>query len=116
MMLRATLTLLFTFVAAATFAFGQQKCDHTSNEKSRFDAMRILPPARIKNLDPHNVEIVYQDSHGIYTDTLNLDADSVIDEDVSREWKNIDVWIVLCSIDKHIYVISRVMPKQIAKH
>jgi hypothetical protein len=112
--------LALTFVICISPAKGQEpptllkkpKCDHVTDSRERFDAMRILPPARIKNFDPKNVEVVITGSKGISVETLNMDADTVIDVDVQKDWMTADVWIVYCSIDKHIYVISKLLPKQ----
>lgn len=104
--------VLFTF---AVYGQTTKRCDHTSNRKERFDAMRLLPPSRIKNFDPSHVEIISQNSVSVFADTLNMDAETVVDKDVTKNWKDIDVWILYCSIDKHIYTIVRVLPNQIRK-
>jgi hypothetical protein len=91
----------------------EPECDHTSNEASRFEVVRLLPPVKIRNFDLRNIEYTHEDKFGIHVGSLSANAESVFPPDIWKEYKNKFYWVLYCSICKHIYTIAEVTKEQI---
>lgn len=88
-------------------------CDHTSNSSERFDQIRLLPPLKIKNFDPHSIEYLFEDRIGIHVGRLTADDTSVMPANVWKEYKDRWYWVLYCVNDGHIYTMVEVSPGQL---
>jgi hypothetical protein len=105
--------LLLILLAVPLPLFSQDKCDHTSGRKERFDNMRVLPPISITFYDGRRVEYIFEDKHVIVAGSLEIDADTVKPADFSKTYKKGKWWAMYCLKDFHLYVIAEVLPGQI---
>lgn len=87
-------------------------CDHTSDSAERFEAVRLLPPAKIRNFDLANIEYLHEDKHGIHVGKLTADAETVMPADIWKAYKEKYWWLLYCLKCGHIYTIVEVAPGQ----
>lgn len=103
------LLICILFLIVPTYA---QDCDHTSNSSERFAQIRLLPPVRIRNYDPRNLEITHEDKSGVHAVTLNFDGTTVLSGDVGKTYAKKFWWILYCIKCHHVYTIVDVLPSQ----
>lgn len=107
---------LFTLILLPLVTSAQDvKCDHTSNSAARFENVRILPPVRVRNYDGQHIEYTFEDKDAVYAGTMLADKDTVMDADFPKEWRKHQWWLIFCVIDRHVYAVRRLDPKQIVK-
>jgi hypothetical protein len=85
-----------------------QTCDHTSNSKERFDAIRLLPPSKIF-WDGKTVTARYEDKQGIYIEQLTTDNQTVLPKTFN---KNRYYWVLFSLCDKRAETVIEVLPEQ----
>ena len=91
----------------AAFRFANaQTCDHESSSKTRFDAMRILPPSKLY-YDGRTITATFKEGAEI----LNVDKLSVLH--IPPDYKSKMFWIVYDLCDRHVYVVDEVLRSQI---
>lgn len=99
-------------------AFGQMH-SHVNDSWERFDAMRILPPADLLNLekieDGYKLEYKVSTKLEVRYGTLTLTKDTQIAPEVLTKPKGKLIWILLCSLDQHVYAVTTVRPEQLKK-
>lgn len=87
-------------------------CDHTTNSKTRFDNVRITPPVKIRAWNGKLLEVTYEDRLGVYAESFEADRESIIDfTKYEGKW----MWIMYCEKDRHLYLVTPVLPKQLSK-
>jgi hypothetical protein len=89
------------------------ECDHVSDRATRFEQVRLLPPAKIKSFDPRSIEYLHEDKFGIYVGRLNMDEETVMPKDLWKEYKQKHYWILYCLRCSHVYTIVSVSGEQI---
>jgi hypothetical protein len=93
-----------------------QTCDHTSDSVKRFDAMRILPPVKIRAFNGLSIEATYQDNKSINAVSFDISKDTAMPGDFSKTFNQGLWWIVYDSCDgKFVYVITPVLKEQFVK-
>ncbi len=109
-MTRSALTLLFSILlAGSSWVAGQnEKCDHTTTAKERFEAIRILPPVKIIYFDGRQLEYSHEDSRGIHLGSFKVDPDSSLPSEFGKKYRSEFWWILYCSKDGHLYAVQPV--------
>ena len=97
------LILIFSISAVA-------QCDHATNAKARFDAIRLLPPVSIKHADLAIIEYLFEDRNGIYVGKLSIDSTTVKPDDFNKSYKTKKWWVLHSICDGHVYTIVEVLP------
>jgi hypothetical protein len=97
------------------FAINAQTCDHISNSKQRFEAIRLLPPVSIRNADPAKIEYTFEDKHTIQAGTLQMDNSTVRPPDFMKTYSKKKWWVLYSICDSHVYTIVEVTPLQFIK-
>lgn len=104
------LTLAILILFSVWQAAAQDTCDHESNSKERFDAVRLLAPSRITHHDKAIIEYVHQDAHSTNVGTVNVDASSILPKTIDKKKF---YWILICIKDLHVYTVVEVGANQI---
>lgn len=109
--IRFTLILIIALMASCRFAYAQ--CDHTTNSKARFEAMRILPPVQIRAFNGLSIEATYQDNTSINAVSFDISKDTVRPGDFSKTFKQGYWWLIYDSCDgKYLYTVVPVSKEQ----
>jgi hypothetical protein len=91
-------------------------CDHTSNSAERFEAVRLLPPLKIRNFDLRNIEYTFEDKAGLHVGTVTANKDTVLPANIWKEYKSKHWWVLYCSKDGHAYTIVEVTSEQMQEY
>jgi hypothetical protein len=91
-------------------------CDHESNSAERFEAVRLLPPLKIRNFDLRNIEYTFEDKAGLHVGTITANKNTVLPPNIWKEYKSKFWWVLYCSKDGHAYTIVEVTPEQMKEY
>jgi hypothetical protein len=87
------------------------ECDHTSDSRSRFDAMRYLPPVTVRKFTPDGIEWEHRQFTGEHTHTdETTDKPSNFDLAVKGTYW----WVLYCIACRHTYSIVRAPEPRLA--
>ena len=100
------------FLILILFGSAVAQCDHATNAKARFDAIRLLPPVSIKHADLAIIEYLFEDRNGIYVGKLSIDSTTVKPDDFNKAYKTKKWWVLYSTCDDHIYTIVEVLTKK----
>jgi hypothetical protein len=112
--LRFVFILIVVLMASARFAMGQdiKPCDHTSNSAKRFDAIRLLPPVKIRAFNGLTIETTFEDSKSITAVSFDISKETVRPGDFGKTFNQGYWWVMYSICDSHVYVVTPVLDKQ----
>lgn len=89
------------------------QCDHTSNSKKRFEAMRLLPPITVRAFNGSLIEYTYEDRLGIYVGSFELQRETEIPKDFGATYKKNRYWALFSSCDNYLYILTPLTQEQL---
>lgn len=110
--------LLLIILLAAMPVIGQAH-SHVDDSFERFEVIRLLPPAEILYLERveagWKLEYKLSSKLQIRYGAVTLTKETQIDQEVLTKPKGKLVWLLICSLDDHVYAVVPVLPSQIRR-
>lgn len=90
---------------------------HINDSFERFETMRLLPPAKLLDVNPITKIVKYKisDKNEVRFGELVIDKDTQINSAIYGDYAKGDWWLLYCSKDSHLYGIWKVQPEQIKR-
>lgn len=88
-------------------------CDHSSNQKERFESIRLTPPVKILDWDGRTLNVKYEDRLRVEYITFTADKDSIIH--LPTDYKHGLFWVIFCLKDYYVYTVAELTPTQMRK-
>lgn len=107
-----TLLAVAAVLVFSVCTFAQEKCDHSSSAKERFDHIRILPPVKILSYDGLTVEYSHEDRLGLHLGSVKISTDTKLPADFGKRYKGGPWWILYCLKDNHAYSVHELAAEQ----
>jgi hypothetical protein len=100
---------ILTILLFSVLVNNAQNCDHISDGFTRFENIRVAPPAKVTFIDNKTLDYVSQNHRETRAGTFEISTETVVDKNIK---KGDLVWVIYCIADNHVYSVHRLTPEQ----